>query len=226
MAHVPGITKEETLRRIAQHEQGFCQIDLGSPRRNSVIIYDGTEWRFSTMETDPDEEDALFQERISEGKMFLPEDVIKLQKEALCLVRCIDKRSFMVLIEGLPWEFGGPELGLLAKSFIFEDIEEKPAITEEELAYIAHAEIALHIKRGSVQKIIHRQQKRIEEDTHLRLTTESHGQHQEYLFKGKSYLSTSIEELYQERARLVLLRRAIESAEKELQSVIDAKESS
>ena len=110
----------------AQHEQGFCQIDLGSPRRNSVIIYDGTEWRFSTKETDPDEEDALFQERISEGKMFLPEDVIKLQKEALCLVRCIDKRSFMVLIEGLPWEFGGT--GPVSKSFIFEDIEEKSAI--------------------------------------------------------------------------------------------------
>ena len=41
----------------------------------------------------------------------------------------------------------GPNWALLAKSFIFEDIEEKSAIKEEELAYIALREIAYSHRR-------------------------------------------------------------------------------
>ena len=222
MAPVPGMTKEEALRRIAQHEEGTCRIDLGSPHRNSVIVFDGIEWRFSTMETDPDEEDALFQQRIAEGGVFLPEDVIALQREALCLVRCVDKRSFMVLIEGLPWEFGGPELGLLAKSYEFN--KEDPEVVEEKLSYVAHSDLALHLKPGPVLKVIHRQQRRIGHEAQVRITTECKGKQQDHLFIGSSYLAASTEELHHEKARLILLRRAIEAAENELQSVLNARD--
>jgi hypothetical protein len=113
MAPVPGVSRQDVLSALKAYTSGRFQLDMGSPHRDSIILFDGESWQLCPMVVSQEEIFAAHDRAMAAGHSFQPENVVELQRPGTPIIKETTLKAFLTYIERIPWNFGGVDLELL-----------------------------------------------------------------------------------------------------------------